>query len=533
MTPQGPRTDGGVTDEAVRPAPAAAAEEGGVDIIDPLKMAAAATAPAELSARPVLLLTAGRTIALAVTFATPVVLARIFNLPEFGTYKQLMLVYSTLAVIAQLGMADSLLYFLPYAPRRGGSYVMNALLVLVASGLMCAGLFVVAGPRLSRWLGNAALSGLTGLVGAWLLVTLPSAVLEVVMTARKRYLGAGVTYALSDVLRAIALLAPAVAFRRLESLLAGAVVFGAVRLVGALVYVGREFGGELRANGAALREQIAYALPFLLSVVFLMLLSNLHYYVVAASVSAATFAIYAVGCFQIPFVDLLLTPTQNVMMVRMREALTAGRPDAVLATWHDATHKLALFFLPIIGLLVVTARELIPFLFTVRYSASIPIFMVWAVAHLPVVLATEGVLRAHADTRALAVLYAIQLLLTAGLLLPLMSVFGLIGAVLATGFAAGIGRTLGLFRTRRLMGVTLAQLLPWRGLGEAMGAAAVAGLVAAAAKVHLAAGPLLLLVATSCVYAATYVGILAARRLLDPGTWQTAGWRIRFGLKGQ
>ena len=66
-----------------------------------------------------------------------------------------------------------------------------------------------------------------------------------------------------------------------------------------------------------------------------------------------------------------------------------------------------------------------------------------------------------------------------------------------------------------------------------MGAAAVAGLVAAAAKAHLAAGPLLLLVATSCVYAATYVGILAARRLLDPGTWQTAGWRIRFGLKGQ
>ena len=128
---------------------------------------------------------------------------------------------------------------------------------------------------------------------------------------------------------------------------------------------------------------------------FRTLLANLHYYVVAASVDAATFAIYAVGCFQIPFVDLVVTPTGNVMMVRMREAVTAGRPDAVLATWHDTTYKLALFFLPIIGILVVTARELIPFLFTVRYSASIPIFMVWAVAHLPVVLATEGVLRAH------------------------------------------------------------------------------------------------------------------------------------------
>jgi len=311
------------------------------------------------------------------------------------------------------------------------------------------------------------------------------------------------------------------------------VVFGAVRLGGTLLYIGREFGVELRFNGAALREQIAYALPLQLGLVFRTLLANLHYYVVAASVDAATFAIYAVGCFQIPFVDLVVTPTGNVMMVRMREAVTAGRPGAVLATWHDATYKLALFFLPMIGILVVTAREVIPFLFTARYDASVTIFMVWSVAHLPVILPTEGVLRAHGDARALAVLYAIQLLLTAGLVLPFMWAFGLIGPVLATGLAAGIGRSLGLFRARRLMGVTFAELLPWRGLGEVVGAAAVSGLVAVAAKAHLAAAPLPLLVVTSCVYAATYVGILAARRGLDTGMGQTTIGRIRLGLRGQ
>ena len=475
----------------------------------------AAKAPADLSARPVLLLTAGRTLALAVTFVTPLALARIFDLAEFGTYKQLLLVYSTLIVIAQLGMAESLFYFLPYAPRRGGRYVMNALLALAGSGLVCLGLLVLTGPYLSRRLGNAALSGFSGLLGAWLMFMLPSTVLEIVMTARKRYLGAGVTYALSDLLWATALVVPAVVSRRLEWLLASAVVFGAVRLGGTLLYVGREFGAELRFNGAALREQIAYALPLQLGLVFRTLLANLHYYAVAASVDAATFAIYAVGCFQIPFVDLVVTPTGNVMMVRMREAVTAGRPDAVLATWHDTTYKLALFFLPIIGILVVTARELIPFLFTARYDASATIFMVWSVAHLPVILSTEGVLRAHGDTRALAVLYAIQFLLTAGLVLPFMGAFGLTGPVLATGLAAGIGRSLGLFRARRLMGVTFAELLPWRGLGEVLGAAAVSGLVAVAVKAHLAATPLPLLVVTSCAYAATYVGILAARRLLD------------------
>src|SRR2546422_4592075 len=169
----------------------------------------AAKAPTDLSARPVLLLTAGRAIALAVTFATPLVLARIFDLAEFGTYKQLILVYSTLVVIAQLGMAESLFYFLPFAPRRGGRYVMNALLTLAGSGLVCLGLLVLAGPHLSRWLGNAALSGFSGLLGAWLMVMLPATVLEIVMTARKRYLRAGVTHDLSPPLWAPALVVPA------------------------------------------------------------------------------------------------------------------------------------------------------------------------------------------------------------------------------------------------------------------------------------------------------------------------------------
>src|SRR3989441_6056465 len=136
----------------------------------------------ETSARPLLLLTAGRAVAFVATFATPLVLTRVLNQSAFGTYKQLFLVYSTLAGIAQFGMAESLLYFLPFAPRRGGRYVMNALLTLAGSGLVCLGVLVLAGPHLSRWLGNAALSGFSGLLGAWLMVMLPATVLEIVMT---------------------------------------------------------------------------------------------------------------------------------------------------------------------------------------------------------------------------------------------------------------------------------------------------------------------------------------------------------------
>lgn len=483
--------------------------------------APAATAPSEPGGGPVLILTAGRAVAFAATFATPLVLTRAFDQAEFGTYKQLFIAYTTLVGIAQFGMAESLLYFLPFCPRRSGRYVANAVLVLAGSGLACVGLLALAGPHLSRWLGNAALPELSGLLGAFIALMLPATVLELVMTARKRYVGAAAAYGLSDLFRAVAIVTPAVVFRRLDMLLAGAVVFGAVRLGATLLYLRREFSGELRSDRSALREQFSYALPLQLAIALWVLVLMFHYYAVAAAVDAATFAIYAVGCLQIPLFDFVMLPAANVMMVRMREALTGQRPGAVMEIWHDTTRRLALVFFPLVGLLIVTGQELIPFLFTPRYAASVPIFIVYQAGYVFAALQTEGVLRAHADTRGVVVLYAVQLVLVAALVPAFISMFGIIGAVVATGITGGpLGKGLALFRIKRLTGMTLAALLPWRSLGEILVAASASALAAFAIKVHLAAAPLPLLVVTAGVYAAMYFGILMARGLWDTATRQ-------------
>src|SRR5258706_4326525 len=85
--------------------------------------------------KPALLLMFGRTLAFAATFFIPVVLARIFDPAHFGAYKQLFLVQSTVYLIGQIGMATTLYYFLPLAPRDAGRYVANSLIFLAGAGL--------------------------------------------------------------------------------------------------------------------------------------------------------------------------------------------------------------------------------------------------------------------------------------------------------------------------------------------------------------------------------------------------------------
>ena len=75
---------------------------------------------------------------------------------------------------------------------------------------------------------------------------------------------------------------------------------------------------------------------------------NFHQYAVSHYFTTAIFAVYAVGTFQIPLVDLVASSAGSVMMVRMTEKVR-GQDEAVLAIWHSTISKLALVLFPVVG----------------------------------------------------------------------------------------------------------------------------------------------------------------------------------------
>src|SRR5258706_1258025 len=145
--------------------------------------------------KPALLMMGGRIMGFATTLFIPVVLVRVFNQTEFGNYRQIFLIYGTLFGLAQFGMAESLYYFVPLAPDQAGRYAANALLVLSAAGLVGLGLLVWQAPAIAHLLGDDALSSYVPYVGIYLCLTIMSAVLEIVMTSRKRFFATASAYA--------------------------------------------------------------------------------------------------------------------------------------------------------------------------------------------------------------------------------------------------------------------------------------------------------------------------------------------------
>jgi O-antigen/teichoic acid export membrane protein len=491
-------------------------------------------------ARPAFLLVSGRTVAFAATFFIPVVLARVFSRSEFGTYKQLFLIYSTFYLIAPFGMAESLFYFLPSAPQHEGRYVANSIWFLALTGSCSIALIVGGRWKLSGWLSNADLARYSTWIGLVLMLMMISSVLEITMIARRRYGLASSSYGASDILRAGCLVVPAMVWRSLDALLIGAVAFAALRAIAAIFYLSRAFDGDFRPDFTILRRQLAYALSFGVAVVVGVCQANLHQYVVSHEFDAATFAIYSVGCLQVPFVDFVMTSASSVMMVRMTEDLRHNRFHHLLHVWHEATRHLALILVPLVGLLLVTSDRFIVLLFTERYAESVPVFRLWSLAILLAPLMTDAALRVYAETRFLLLINVIQLAFVALLLPWAIGAFHLSGAVFITLAAAVLGKALALGRVARRMDVSLSALLPWRPLG---GIAAAAASAAVAARLVVLSDWLPAL-PTLIVQGATYGGVYVMliwrsdwltdrERLAVTIRWQRMAGQLRLAVLGQ
>ena len=466
--------------------------------------------------RPAALLVTGRVVGLVASFGIGIVLARFFAPAVFGTYKQFFLLYGTLYGLAQLGMAESLYYFVPRNAARTPRYVCNALITLAAAGLVCLAALYGWRSQIAARLTNAALADYMVLAGLFLTFMLMSTVLEIVMVSRKKHLMAAVTYACSDIVRTLFFIVPAFLLGSLRAVFIGATAFAAVRLMLLVVALWREYGREFRIDVGLWREQLAYALPFALAVGVEVIQQNYHQYVVASRFDTATFAIYAVGCLQLPLVDMIMTSTVNVMMVGMAEDASHGQ--ATVALWHETICRLAFLMVPLSIFLLVIARDLIVTLYTSTYAASIPIFMVWALTILPSIFAVNAVLRVFAETRFLLVMNVLRLAMVAGLIGWFLSTFGMSGAVLVTLASTLLVNLVGVARIARLLHLSFAETLPWARLAAIFACAAVAALPVLWITRELALRPIVALGMSSAAYAAVYFGLsyLMVRLKADP-----------------
>lgn len=423
----------------------------------------------------------------------PLVLARALTLPEYGTYKQLLLLSQTLSYVLPFGVPQSLFYFLPRSGVRR-PYLGHSLLFMSGMGVMAGALLLALGPHLARAFSNPELGLHVHALAVYTAALVGSFGLEVSLTSRGRTTTAARVYLVSDVSRALLVVAPVLLGAGMGVMM-WALAGHALARWGAAWWVSLHGEQGPLFDMAKLRRQLAYAAPFGAAMLLAIPQQQAHQYAVSLAVSPELFALYAVGCFQLPLVDLLYTPTSEVLMVRLGELEREGRIGEGVVAFREAAGRLAYAFLPLAAFLVSAAPEFIGALFGARFLPAVPLFRISVLGIVLAILPMDGVLRARGETRAILGSYLLKALVTVPLLWLGVKRFGMLGGIASWALAELVGKLALFVRLPRALAghgapVAVRELLPWSELLRGSGAAvAAAGAVLLLRAVVRAAVP--------------------------------------------
>ncbi len=390
-----------------------------------------APAPPSLTSQ-VAWLAIARVVGFAFSIFLPLLMVRLLSPESLGLYRQSFLIVQTATNMLPMSFSFSAYYFLPRMADRPGAVIQNVVLFYVAVGILGGGV-LAAFPGLVRWLvGSEQLVAHAALVGLVTALTIGASFLETIATA-----AADVKYSTVFIIGAqiskgaFALSAAYVSGGRFEAILAAGAIHAAIQFGILLWYAEHRFGGVLRRPDWRLfGDQVRNALPNGLRSWLYFLQTEAHGFFVSRRFGPVQYAVYSIGVFQLPLVNLLRDAITSPLIRRVCELEQANDRAEVVRLLLVGSSRVALFYAPAFFLSITVAPDLIRLMFTERYLDSVPIFRLNLVMLLMSIPIMDPALRAYQQTYTPSLVVRVGLVVAMFALLPLsLDRFGMIGAI--------------------------------------------------------------------------------------------------------
>ena len=404
----------------------------------------------------------GRVLAYGVMFFVPIVNTRALTQEDYGYYKQFHLIFETLAPLLMLGFPMSLQYYLPRArtAREKSTYVTQTLTFLITGSIVAMALYTVLGHVLGAGMGLMIrsfywrLCAFTGLM-------MVSHYMEWLFAAEKEFGKQSLFHMLFAVLQSLVVIVSAWYYRSVSGIIWVLTVFAAFRCIYSLAYTVRRYRPSFRLISlATIKEQLSFALPVGLFGIVLMLVSQTDKFIITRFMGREAFAVYVVGAFQIPMVNMISMSVRNVTFPLMAQHHEAGDFREIADIWRRTAVKTSILYFPLFAFLEATAPFVVTVLFTDNYAGATPIFMIYML--LLVQLATDSVaiIQVFKRTNYLLRVFTVAFVANLGLSVFLYRLVGREGVPLATIITLFTTNLVNIVFASRLCGVGFFRFVP-------------------------------------------------------------------------
>ena len=346
--------------------------------------------------RKIIMLIYGRAFSFLLSLLIPFFLTRILLKEDYGSYQQLVMIYTIVQAILIFGMPQALLY---YYPRKDTNehplLVKQTWIILVCSALIIMSLF---------WLGSQIIDShhlkeyliLLGIYTSLMIFVMPIQNLLILEGKTGTAMWSMVLFAVIDVA-----ILPTAAWLNPTTLgiIHGIVFTALLKFVMVLFHVYSTYFTKEISGTSYLKEQLTYGIPVGLTAMVYVINVNIDKYLVGLFFSSSVFAVYYLGSLWAPIFGWITQSAAQVVTPLMSKAHKEGKLSEIKDLYRSSISKLAFVFLPATILLIFIAEPLIVTLFTETYSDSVPIFMIYLILLPTYALNLRWILMASGQTK--------------------------------------------------------------------------------------------------------------------------------------
>lgn len=315
-----------------------------------------------------------------VSILSAAILSRFFDKAEYGTYKQIIFVYTTLLTVFQAGLPSVFSYFLPKYSHEAGKYIVNKInRVLFLLGVLLSLTIFFTSDIVASLLNNPELSRGLKLFSPFPIFTLPTLGLEGIYIVNKNTRFVAIYNTVTRLLMLTAIVLPVIFFKNTyETAIIGWGFASFIAFVIALCYKSRPYNDveNPEAIPGLLKTVLSYSLPIMGSSCVLMFYNSINQIVISRYFGVESFAEFSNGFMPLPFIAIIVNPIRQLLVPMISGASTSGDYEPVRDYYTKAVKEMALLLIPIIAFCMCYSQNLMVFLYGEQYSSSYIFFII-------------------------------------------------------------------------------------------------------------------------------------------------------------
>ncbi|MBD5357292.1 MAG: oligosaccharide flippase family protein [Bacteroides sp.] len=317
----------------------------------------------------------GSCTAFGFTIISSMILSRYFNKVEYGTYKQVMYVYSTLLIIFTLGLPQAFGYFLPRVPIVQGKSIVNKItIVLLFMGLIFSMSLFIGSSLIASILKNPDLITAIRIFSPVPLLLLPTMGLDSIYATYKKTYVSAIYNILTKILQLIFVIVPIFIFSpTVKVALIGFVIASFISALIALYLKNKPFKGYTNiASNYNIKDIIRFSLPLMAAGIWGMIINSTDQFFISRYFGTVTFAEFSNGAMELPFVGMIVSACSTVLYPLFSKYSHDGldAKEKIYPIWLSVFSKTAMLIYPLVVFCWFYSSQIMEFLYGTQYEHS-------------------------------------------------------------------------------------------------------------------------------------------------------------------